>query len=61
MPKIGYLTAMFGHLNNLNSNMQGRNENIFTATDKFKSCNMENRLKVDDLDMFPSVRKNLLY
>ena len=33
MSKIEYLSEMFGHLNGLNSNMQGRNENILTATD----------------------------
>ena len=42
--------------------MQGRNENILTMTDKLvafkkKVVMWKNRLKVDDLDMFPSVRK----
>ena len=62
MSKIEYLSEIFGHLNGLNSNMQGRNENILTATDKLvafkkKVAIWKNRLKVDDLDMFPSVRK----
>ena len=39
-----------------------RNENILTATDKLvnfkkKIAIWKNRMKVDDLDMFPSVRK----
>ena len=34
MSKIEYLSEIFGHLNGLTSNMQGRNENISTATDK---------------------------
>ena len=64
MSKIEYLSEIFGHLNlgRLNSNMQGRNENILTATDKLvafkkKVAIWKKRLKVDDLDMFPSVRK----
>ena len=32
--KIEYLSEIFRHLNSLNSNMQGRNENILTATNK---------------------------
>ena len=62
MSKIEYLSEIFGHLNSLNSNMQGRNENILTATDKLvtfkkKIAIWKNRMKVDDLDMFPSARK----
>ena len=65
MFKIEYLSEIFGHLNGLTSNMQGRNENILTATDKLvafkkKVAIWKNRLKVDDLDMFPSVRKTCL-
>ena len=61
MSKIEYLSEIFGHLNVLISNMQGRNENILTATDKLvafkkKVAIWKNRLKVDDLDRFPSVR-----
>ena len=29
-----YLAEIFGQLNIVNSNMQGRNENILTSTDK---------------------------
>ena len=29
-----YLTNIFGHLNKLNTNMQGRNEILLTTTDK---------------------------
>ena len=62
MSKIEYLSEIFGYLNSLNSNMQGRNENILTATDKLvafkkKIAIWKNRMKVDELNMFPSVRK----
>ena len=65
MSKIEYLSEIFGHLNGLNSNMQGRNEQILTATEKLvafkkKVAIWKNRLKVDDLEMFPSVRKTCL-
>ena len=32
--KLTYLTHIFGHLNLLNTNMQGRNETLLTTTDK---------------------------
>ena len=65
MSKMEYLSEIFGHLNVLTSNVQGRNENILTATDKLvafkkKVAIWKNRLKVDNLDMFPSVRKTCL-
>ena len=34
MSRMEYLTDIFCHLNTVNSNMQGRNENILTSTDK---------------------------
>ena len=34
MSKIEYLSEIYRHLNSLNSNMEGRNKNILTATDK---------------------------
>lgn len=34
LSKLEYLTEIFTHLNNTNSSMQGRNENILTSTDK---------------------------
>ena len=44
------------------SKKKKKNENILTATDKLvtfkkKIAIWKNRMKVDDLDMFPSVRK----
>ena len=65
MSKIEYLSEIFVHLNGLNSNMQGRTEKILTATKKLvafkkKVAIWKNRLKVDDLEMFPSVRKTCL-
>ena len=65
MSKLEYLSEIFGHLNGLTSDMQGRNENILTATDKLvavkkKVAIWKNRLTVDNLDTFPSVRKTFL-
>lgn len=34
---IAYLTDIFSHLNELNTKMKGKNENILTATDKLYS------------------------
>ena len=33
--KLAYLADVFGHLNMLNTKMQGKNESVFTTTDKF--------------------------
>jgi len=32
--KLAYLADIFNHLNNLNSSMQGKDENILTSSDK---------------------------
>jgi len=32
--KLAYLADIFNHLNNLNSNMQGKDENILTSSGK---------------------------
>ena len=62
MSKTEYLSEIFRHLNSLNSNMQGRNENIFTATDKLvafkkKVAIWKKRITEDNLDTFPFVQK----
>lgn len=35
--KLAFLADLFSHLNNLNKNLQGREENILTAKDKVKA------------------------
>ena len=62
MPTVEYLTEFFGHLSSLTSNMQGRNENILTSTDKLvafkkKLSPWNNRVNAGNLDMFPLIRK----
>ena len=61
MSKLEYLTKIFSQLNNTNSNMQGRNENILTSTDKLvalkkKIIIWKNRASSGNFDMFPSMR-----
>ncbi|XP_042225447.1 protein FAM200A-like [Homarus americanus] len=57
--KLCYLADIFEHLNNVNSSMQGRNENIITFSDKVKALAEEKmslwnvKVKEDNLDMFP--------
>ena len=56
--KLAYLTEIFGCLNNLNSSMQGRSENILTSSDKLvafqKKLNLwKNRVNTGNLEMFP--------
>ncbi|XP_068247742.1 zinc finger BED domain-containing protein 5-like [Palaemon carinicauda] len=61
MSKLEYLTEIFSLLNNTNSSMQGRNENILTSTDKLvalkkKIIIWKNRASSGNFDMFPSMR-----
>uniref|UniRef100_A0A8C2KQG9 DUF4371 domain-containing protein n=1 Tax=Cyprinus carpio TaxID=7962 RepID=A0A8C2KQG9_CYPCA len=56
--KIAYLTDIFSHLNELNTKMQGKNENILTATDKLNGFKAKLKLwqkilKNKNTDMFP--------
>ena len=58
-----YLAEIFGQLNIVNSSMQGRNENILTSTDmlvalKKKIVILKNRAKLDEFDMFSTMRTN---
>ena len=62
MSKIEHLSEIFRRLNSLNSNMQGRNENILTPTDKSvafkkKVAIWKKRMRKDNLDTFPLVQK----
>ena len=42
--KLEYLADIFGHLNNINSNMQGKNKNLLSSTDKIRA--LKEKLKV---------------
>ena len=62
MSKIEYLSEMFRHLNSLKRNMQGRNENILTATNKYVPFKKivaiwKKRMSEENLDTFPLVQK----
>ena len=62
MSKIEYLSEIFKHLNNLNSNMQSKKENVLTATDKLvafkkKVTIRKKRMTEDNLNTFPLVQK----
>lgn len=58
--KLGYLANIFQHLNILNTNMQGKEENILTSTDKTKA--FQRKLQIwkrtaikGSLEMFPLI------
>ena len=56
--KLAYLADIFGHLNELNTKLQGRNENILSSTDKIrgfmgKITLWQEALKQGSMDMFP--------
>ena len=56
--KLAYITEIFGCLNNLNSSMQGRSENILTSSDKLVAFQKKlklskNRVNTGNLEMFP--------
>ena len=61
--RLQYLASIFKHLNILNSNMQGQEENILTSTDKIKA--FQRKLQIwkrtameGSLEMFPLVSNN---
>ena len=63
MAKLAYLKDIFGKLNIINSSMQGKNENILTATDtlvafKKKIVIWKNKAKLGEFDMFPTMGNN---
>lgn len=59
--KLAFLADLFSHLNNLNKNLQGREENILTAKDKVKAFYAKLRLWSSSLqnnifESFPCVQ-----
>ncbi|GBP39904.1 Zinc finger BED domain-containing protein 5 [Eumeta japonica] len=60
--KLAILTDIFSHLNHLNKNLQGREENVLTAKDKVKAFHAKLRLLATSLqnkmiESFPCVQK----
>lgn len=60
--KLAFLADLFSHLNNLNKNLQGREENILTAKDKVKAfhaklCLWSSSLQNNIFEPFPCVQK----
>jgi len=59
--KLAYLADMFHHLNELNTSMQGRNENLLTITDKVNGFRLKvllwKHLQRAKLEMFPLTEK----
>jgi len=59
--KLAYLVDMFHHLNELNTSMQGRNENLLTITDKVNGFRLKvllwKHLQRAKLEMFPLTEK----
>ncbi|XP_010778516.1 zinc finger BED domain-containing protein 5-like [Notothenia coriiceps] len=56
--RLAYLADIFGHLNELNAKLQGRNENILSSTDKIrgfmgKLLLWQEALEQGSMDMFP--------
>ncbi|KAJ4941484.1 hypothetical protein JOQ06_011363 [Pogonophryne albipinna] len=56
--KLAYLADIFSHLNDLNIRMQGKNENILTATDKLNGFRSklrlwQNKVAKKNIEMFP--------
>ncbi|XP_061915868.1 zinc finger BED domain-containing protein 5-like [Entelurus aequoreus] len=60
--KLAYLADIFHHLNELNTRMQGRNENLLTSTDKMNGFRLKLQLwqqhvQRGNLEMFPFTEK----
>ena len=60
--KLAYLADIFYHLNELNTRMQGRNENLLTSTDKIdgflsKLHLWQHRVEIGNLEIFPLTPK----
>jgi hypothetical protein len=56
--KVAYLADIFGHLNSLNASMQGKEQNLFTSSDKlhgfFRKIKIwKAKVENSDLEMFP--------
>ena len=60
--KLAYLADIFYHLNELNTRMQGRNENMLTSTNKINGFRSklhlwQHRVEIDNLEIFPLTPK----
>ena len=60
--KLAYLADIFYHLNELNTQMQGRNENLLTNTDKINGFRSklhlwQQHVEIGNLEMFPFTPK----
>ena len=60
--KLAYLADIFHHLNELNTWMQGRNENLLTSTDKMNGFHLKVQLWQEhvqrgNVEMFPLTEK----
>lgn len=59
--RLVYLADIFQHLNDLNTRMQGRNENLLTSTDKINGFRSKvllwQHVESANLDMFPHTQK----
>ena len=60
--RLAYLADIFHHLNELNTRMQGRNENLLTSTDKINGFRSKVQLwqqhvESGNLEMFPLTKK----
>uniref|UniRef100_A0A1Y1KZY7 HAT C-terminal dimerisation domain-containing protein n=2 Tax=Photinus pyralis TaxID=7054 RepID=A0A1Y1KZY7_PHOPY len=60
--KLAFLADLFSHLNNLNKNLQGREENILTAKDKVKAFHAKlhfwsTSLQNNTFESFPCIQK----
>jgi hypothetical protein len=47
--ELAYLADIFNKLNSLNSSMQGREENVISASDKMNSFSKKNKNSVVDI------------
>lgn len=60
--RLTYLADIFHHLNELNTRMQGRNENLLTSTDKINGFHSKvllwlQHVESGNLEMFPLTNK----
>ena len=60
--KLAYLEDIFYHLNEVNTRMQGRNENLLTSTDKINGFRSklplwQQHVEIGNLEMFPLIPK----
>ena len=60
--KLAYLADIFYHLNEVNTRMQGRNENLLTSTDKINGFRSklhlwQQHVEIGNLEMFPLIPK----